>query len=392
MENIKTPFNEPYFTGKETSYIQEVIARGKVAGDGYFTEKCHQFFEQKYCFKKCFLTTSCTDALEMAAILVDTQVDDEIIMPSYTFVSTANAFVLRGAKIIFADSEEKTPNVDVNQIEALITPKTKAIVVVHYAGIACQMDEVMTLAKKYNLYVIEDAAHAIDSYYSPNLNPFPKGKEKLPLGSIGHLAAFSFHETKNIIAGEGGMLVINDEKFIKRAEIIREKGTNRSAFFRGELEKYSWMDIGSSFLPSDLIAAFLFAQLESLDNIQTHRKKIWNQYLEGLQELEHIGKIKLPQIPEYATNNAYMFYILCQNLQGRNDMIQFLKEKGIQAVFHYLPLHQSPFYKDKYDGRSLPNCNRYADTLIRLPFYYNLKEEQQNLIIRQVKQFFLQNS
>ncbi len=288
----------------------------------------------------------------MAAILIDTKPSDEIIAPAYTFVSSVNAFVLRGAKIVFCDSEKETPNINVNEIEKLITPKTKAIVVVHYAGMAVDMDQVMQLAKKYNLYVIEDAAHSIDSFY--------KGK---PLGSLGHLAAFSFHETKNVISGEGGMLVINDDRFFKRAEIIREKGTNRSAFFRGEVDKYGWVDIGSSFLPSEIIAAFLFAQLENLDNIQTKRKKIWNYYHKNLKPLVDKGYFKFSCIPEYATNNAHMFYIECRNPDERKNLIDYLKSKSIYAVFHYLSLHKSPFYKDKHDGRPMVNSDRYTDHL-----------------------------
>ena len=264
------PFNKPFLTGKETDYITDAVVSGKISGNGKYTQLCQQFFENKFGIKKTLLTTSCTDALEMAAILIDIKEGDEVIMPSYTFVSTANAFVLRGAKIIFADSMPNHPNIDASKIESLITPKTKAIVPVHYAGVACDMDTIMNLAKKYNLFVIEDAAQAIDSYYT--------GKDgiKKALGSIGHLAAFSFHETKNIIAGEGGMLAINDEQFINRAEIIWEKGTNRSAFFRGEVDKYGWVDIGSSFLPSEIIAAFLWAQLENLEAIQKVRKQHWN--------------------------------------------------------------------------------------------------------------------
>jgi len=261
------PFNKPYLTGKEAHYLYHAVYSGKISGNGMFTQKCHNFFVQRYGFKKCLLTTSCTDALEMAAILIDIKQGDEVIMPSYTFVSTANAFVLRGATIVFADSGASNPNIDAEKLESLITPKTKAIVPVHYAGIACDMDKIMALAEKYNLFVIEDAAQAIDSYYNGR-----------PLGSIGHLAAFSFHETKNIISGEGGMLVINDERFFRRAEIIWEKGTNRAEFFRGEVNKYGWVDIGSSFLPSEIIAAFLYAQLENLDDIQLKRKSIWNKY------------------------------------------------------------------------------------------------------------------
>ncbi|WP_291723541.1 dTDP-4-amino-4,6-dideoxygalactose transaminase [Bernardetia sp.] len=371
------PFNKPYLSGKETDYIKEAVASGKISGDGVFTKKCHEFFESKYGFKKCLLTTSCTDALEMAALLIDIREGDEVIMPSYTFVSTSNAFVLRGAKIVFADSEANTPNIDADKIEELITENTKAIVVVHYAGMACDMDKIMAVANKYNLFVIEDAAQAIDSFY--------KGK---PLGSIGHLAAFSFHETKNIISGEGGMLIINDEKFIKRAEIIREKGTNRSAFFRGEIDKYGWVDVGSSFLPSDIIAAFLYAQLENLEDIQSRRKYIWNTYYEGLKELDEKGLVKLPKVSSYATNNAHMFYLVCENVEERSALIQTLKKNNINAVFHYLSLHKSPFYKDKHDGRKLQNCDKYADSLVRLPFYYELTEVQIQTIITQINLFF----
>lgn len=374
---LNIPFNKPYLTGKETHYIYQAVQSCKISGDGMFTKKCHQFFEQKYSFKKCLLTTSCTDALELAAILIDIKEGDEVIMPSYTFVSTSNAFVLRGAKIVFADSNKDNPNLDADTIEALITPRTKAIVPVHYAGIACDMNKIMDLATKYNLYVIEDAAQAIDSYY--------KGR---PLGSIGHLAAFSFHETKNIMAGEGGMLAINDEKFAHRAEIIREKGTNRSAFFRGEVDKYGWVDIGSSFLPSDIIAAFLYAQLENLDNIQKRRKEIWNNYQAGLQILETQGKLRLPYLPHFASNNAHMFFVVCNHAQDRENLIAFLKTKSINAVFHYLSLHKSTYYTPKHDGRELPNSDFYSDCLVRLPFYYELSLEEQNSVIEVIKEYF----
>ncbi len=371
------PFNKPYLTGKEAHYLYQAVYSGKISGDGMFTKKCHQFFEEKYGFKKCLLTTSCTDALEMAAILIGIQEGDEVIMPSYTFVSTSNAFVLRGAKIVFADSNKDNPNLDADQIEALITPKTKAIVPVHYAGIACDMDKIMDLAKRYNLYVIEDAAQAIDSYY-----------EGRPLGSIGHLAAFSFHETKNIQSGEGGMLAINNEKFAKRAEIIREKGTNRSAFFRGEVDKYGWVDIGSSFLPSDIIAAFLYAQLENLEEIQRRRKEIWETYQQGLAPLAAQGKILLPHLPNFATNNAHMFYVVCNTAADREGLIAYLKEHGINAVFHYLSLHKSVYYTPKHDGRALPNSDFYSDCLVRLPFFYELTAEQQNLVIQTISAYF----
>ncbi|GHT22610.1 dTDP-4-amino-4,6-dideoxy-D-glucose transaminase [Bacteroidia bacterium] len=362
------PFNKPYLTGKETQYIEQAVRSGKISGNGQFTQKCQQFFEQKYGFKKCLLTTSCTDALEMTAILCDIQPGDEVIVPSYTFVSTALAFVRQGAKIVFADSQVGHPNIDAERLEPLITPKTKVIVPVHYAGMACDMDKIMALAAKYNLLVVEDAAQAIDSYY--------KGK---PLGNIGHLAAFSFHETKNIISGEGGMLAINDERFIHRAEIIWEKGTNRAEFFRGEVNKYGWVDTGSSFLPSEIIAAFLWAQIEHLDDIQERRKKLWNLYhsnLLGFENLTGLGLgFELPNIPDYATNNAHMFYLVCHSLEERSKLLAHLKGNGILAVFHYLSLHSSEFYK-KMDNsaRILKNCDTFADCLVRLPLFYELTE------------------
>ena len=374
---MKIPFNKPFFIGNETKYISQAVKSGKISGDGMFTEKCHDFFEKRYGFKKVLLTTSCTDALEMAAILIDTKAGDEIIMPSYTFVSTANAFVLRGAKIVFADSNSINPNIDANTIESLITAKTKAIVVVHYAGIACDMDAVMDIAKKHNLLVIEDAAQSIDSFH----------KQK-PLGSIGHLGAFSFHETKNIISGEGGMLVINDDRFVKRAEIIREKGTNRSSFFRGEVDKYGWVDIGSSFLPSDIIAAFLYAQLENLDDIQAKRKQIWNQYNSGLIFLSKSGKINLPVIPEHASNNGHMFYIVCNNLQERTNLINYLQSKNVYAVFHYLSLHKSAFYLKESKEEHLPLSDKYSDCLLRLPMYYELTTTEISRVINIIKDFY----
>jgi dTDP-4-amino-4,6-dideoxygalactose transaminase len=357
------PFNKPYLTGKETQYIEQAVKSGKISGNGIFTKKCQNFFEQKYGFKKCLLTTSCTDALEMCAILADIQPGDEVIIPSYTFVSTALAFIRQGANVIFADSCTKHPNIDANGIEVLITKKTKAIVVVHYAGMACDMGKIMKLAAKYNLLVIEDAAQAIDSYYNDK-----------PLGSIGHLAAFSFHETKNVISGEGGMLTINDERYIHRAEIIWEKGTNRAEFFRGEVNKYGWVDTGSSFLPSEVIAAFLWAQIENLDDIQKKRKMLWNTYYELLKPLSDKCLFKIPEIPEYATNNAHMFYLVCNSLEDRAQLIQYLKDNNVSAVFHYLSLHTSDFYKDRHDGRLLSNCDKYADCLVRLPFFYELKQ------------------
>ena len=361
-----TPFNKPFLTGKETEYITDAVFSGKISGNGKYTQKCQNFFETKFGFKKALLTTSCTDALEMAAILINIKEGDEVIMPSYTFVSTANAFVLRGAKIIFADSMPNHPNIDASKIESLITSKTKAIVPVHYAGVACDMDVIMELASKNNLFVVEDAAQAIDSYYTGN-----DGIKKA-LGSIGHLAAFSFHETKNIIAGEGGMLAINDERFVNRAEIIWEKGTNRSAFFRGEVDKYGWVDIGSSFLPSEIIAAFLWAQLENLDDIQKIRKQHWDAYNKQLVNWANENEILLPNVPNYATNNGHMFFIKCKNIQQRTEIINKLKTKNIHPVFHYISLHSSPYYLEKHDGRVLQNTDDFTDTLLRLPLFYEL--------------------
>lgn len=373
----KITFNKPFLSGNETKYIEEAVRSMKISGDGMFTKKCHTFFEEKYGFHKCLLTTSCTDALEMAAILIDIQPGDEVIMPSYTFVSTANAFVLRGAKIVFADSLPDHPNIDVSKVETLITSKTKAIVPVHYGGVACEMDSIMDLATKYNLFVIEDAAQAIDSFY--------KGK---PLGGIGHLAAFSFHETKNIISGEGGMLVINDEQFINRAEIIREKGTNRSQFFRGEIDKYGWVDVGSSFLPSDIIAAFLFAQLENLDKIQSKRKAIWNAYYEKLKPLSDKNYFKLLELNDSQSNNGHLFALIMNSIDDRTALIEFMRKEDIMPVFHYLSLHKSQFYIDKHDGRALENCDMFADRLVRMPLYFDLNEFDVMQITDVISAFF----
>lgn len=370
------PFNKPYLHGKELVYIAQAATSGKISGDGLFTKKCHEFFEQRYGFKKVLMTTSCTDALEMAAILLDIQPDDEVIAPSYTFVSTVNAFSLRGAKIVFADSYPDHPNIDPAQIAQLITSKTKAIVVVHYAGVACDMDAIMAIANQHNIPVVEDAAQAIDGYY--------KGK---PLGSIGTFGAFSFHETKNIIAGEGGLLTINDEQYIHRAEIIREKGTNRSSFFRGEVAKYGWVDIGSSFLPSDIIAAYLYAQLENINEIQARRKAIWQRYYDNLDASLKNTCIVLPYVNESSTNNAHMFYLVCDSLVQRTALIQHLKDNGIHAVFHYLSLHSSEYYKSKKTDYTLINSDLFTDSLIRLPLYYELSDEQVDFICNAISEF-----
>ena len=376
----KIPFNKPFLTGKEAHYMYQAVYSMKLSGNGMFTKKCQQFFEGKYGFKKAIMTTSGTDALEMAAILCDVQPGDEVIVPSYTFVSSALAFVRQGARIIFADSCKDNPNIDADKIETLITPKTKVIVPVHYAGVACDMDKIMDIANRHNLYVVEDAAQAIDSYY--------KGRS---LGSIGHFGCFSFHETKNVTAGgEGGLLTVNDERFIRRAEIIWEKGTNRAEFFRGMVNKYGWVDTGSSFLPSEINSAFLWAQLESLEPIQARRKAIWQLYHDGLQELSAKGCFELPDIPDYATNNAHMFYLVCRNLNERTKLIAYLKEQGVGAVFHYLSLHLSEYYHEHHVGEipDLPNCDRFADCLVRLPMFFELTNEEVEIVINAIHEFY----
>lgn len=367
---MNIPFNKPYLAGKELYYIAQSVLSGHISGNGIFTKKCHEFFENRYGFKKCLLTTSCTDALEMCALLIDIKPGDEVIVPSYAFVSTALAFVRQGAKIVFADSRENHPGIDENHIEELITNRTKAIVALHYAGIACDMDKIMAIADKHNLFVIEDAAQAIESSY--------KGRQ---LGGISHLGVFSFHETKNIQSGEGGLLIINDERFIRRAEIFWEKGTNRAEFFRGEVNKYGWIDTGSSFLPSELNAAFLYAQLEEMTSIQKRRKQIWDRYYIELKPFEEKGIVQFPNIPEYATNNAHMFHIVFHSLKKRDLFIAGLKQIGCSPVFHYLSLHNSKYYKDKHDGRVLMWTDHYSDCLVRLPFYYELWGEDLEYVI-----------
>lgn len=361
--------------------MYQAVYTGKLSGNGYFTKKCNKFFEDKYGFKKCLLTTSGTDALEMCAMLCDLKPGDEVIVPSYTFVSTALAFLREGATVIFADSMDSNPNLDAEKLESLITPRTKVIAPVHYAGVACDMDAIMAIANKYNLLVVEDAAQAVDSYY--------KGRA---LGGIGHLGAFSFHETKNITAGgEGGLMVINDERFIRRSEILWEKGTNRAEFFRGAVNKYGWVDMGSSFLPSEINAAFLWAQLENLEDIQNKRKCLWNQYFVNLQGLASKGLIRLPHIPGYATNNGHMFYIVCRNLEERTGLISYLKENNVTSPFHYLSLHKSDYYIKNYGQyfKELPICDMYADCLVRMPMYYELELEQVDMICRLIKEYFV---
>lgn len=371
------PFNKPFLTGKEAHYMYQAVYSGKISGNGVFTKKCQHFFEDRYGFKKTLMTTSCTDALEMAAILCNLQPGDEVIVPSYTFVSTALAFVREGANLVFADSYPDNPNIDADKLESLITDRTRVIVPVHYAGVACDMDKIMALANKYNLLVVEDAAQAIDSFY--------KGK---PLGSIGHLGCFSFHETKNIISGEGGLLTINDDRFVSRAEIIWEKGTNRAEFFRGEVNKYGWVDTGSSFLPAETVSGFLYAQLEHMDEIQNKRKSLWQQYFCLLHPLQEKGKLKLPQLPDFATNNAHMMYIVCNNLQERSQLIDFLKKHDVYAVFHYLSLHKSDYARNHYQSSDLPHSDFFTDTLLRLPMFYELTLDEVTLICNLIQEFY----
>lgn len=369
-------FNRPYMTGMETEYIRQAVKGGKISGNGEFTHRCQDFFERRYGFGKCLLTTSGTDALEMAAMLSGVGPGDEVIVPSYTFVSTALAFVRCGAKVVFADSRAEEPNLDAERVEALVTPRTKVIVPVHYAGCACDMEAIMAIAERHGLIVVEDAAQAIDSFH------VGRGSVRRPLGSIGHLGCFSFHETKNVISGEGGMLTVNDERFVRRAEIIWEKGTNRAEFFRGEVNKYGWVDVGSSFLPTEVVSAFLWAQLEHLDEIQGERKRLWSRYREELAAVrsESGGAFELPRIPAWATNNAHMFYLLFPDLARRTDFIAKMRAQDVLTVFHYLPLHSSAFYRGRHDGRELPNCDRYADTLVRLPLYCGLGPDQERVV------------
>lgn len=364
------PFNKPYITGNELTYIAASVRSGKISGNGNYTKLAQNFFEENLGIKKALLTTSCTDALEMCALLLEIKPGDEVVMPSFTFVSTANAFILRGAKIVFVDSREDHPGLDESKIEALITPKTKAIVVVHYAGIACEMDKIMSLANRHGLAVVEDAAHSIDSFY------ISSNGEKKPLGSIGHLSTFSFHETKNVSSGEGGLLGINDEKYANRAEIIWEKGTNRAAFFRGEIDKYGWVDIGSSFLPSEVTAAFLWAQLEQVNEIQTKRLQLWERYFNYLSgKVEEFG-IRIPQVPDFATNNGSIFYLIAQNTIQRDFLLAELKKANVLAVFHYQSLHKSEYFMGKHDGSDLPNSDLYSDRLLRLPLFFELSLDQ----------------
>lgn len=371
------PFNKPYYSGKEKSFIAKAMETKILTGDMKMIRDCESFLEKKYNFKKVFLTNSCTMALEMAALIANIQPGDEVILPSYTYVSTANAFALRGAKLVFVDSKNDHPNMDEKLIENLITEKTKAIVLVHYAGVAADFSIIQALAKKYNLFIIEDAAQCIDSYYNTS-----------PLGTIGDISCFSFHETKNIHCGEGGFIAINNTSLLEKTEIIRNKGTNRSAFTRGEVAKYEWVDLGFSSMPSAISAAFLFSQLEKIEKVQKKRLKLWKNYNKKLKELKKEKKIQLPVIPKFASNNAHIFYFVCASENERKELIKFLDKNGIQAVFHYQSLHSSPYYQDKHDGRILSNSDKYSQQLVRLPLFYDLKTEEQDFICSKVIEFY----
>ena len=377
-DDIMINFNVPPFTGKEMDYIKIAVENQKICGDGEFTKKCNAWIEERTKTAKCLLTTSCTHATEMAALLAEIKPGDEVIMPSYTFVSTADAFVLRGATAVFVDIRPDTMNIDETKIEAAITDKTKAIVPVHYAGVSCEMDVIMDIAKRHNLIVIEDAAQGVMSSY--------KGKA---LGTIGDYGCFSFHETKNYSMGEGGALLIQDPEMIEAAEIIREKGTNRSKFFRGQIDKYTWVNYGSSYLPSDMNAAYLYAQLEMADDINNARLHIWNRYYDGLKELEEAGKITLPIVPEGCVHNAHMFYIKAEDLEERTALISYLKANEILSVFHYIPLHSAPagLKYGRFHGEDV-YTTKESERLCRLPLYYGLTEEQVDYIISKVKAFY----
>lgn len=371
MEPTEIPFNKPYIVGRELYYIAQSVSFGNIAADGHFTKACEEILCSQFELARCLMVTSCTSALEMAAILCDLQPGDEVILPSYTFVSTANAIVREGAKPVFVDIRPDTLNIDETAIEQAITPRTKAIIPVHYAGVACEMDTIMQIADQHNLVVIEDAAQGVHSYY--------KGKA---LGSIGHLGAYSFHETKNYVCGEGGALCVNDNRFEERAEIVRDKGTNRQKFFRGAVDKYSWVDIGSSYVLSELCCAFLYAQLEAFESIRKRRKDLYEGYKKGLSELEAKERLRLPFIPDDCRCNYHMFYILLPDQETRDSLMLYLRECRINAVFHYIPLHTAPMgRKFGYQDGELPVTEEYSGRLLRLPFFYELKVGEQARIV-----------
>ena len=377
----KINFNEPVSIGNPIHFIKKSLSSMKISGDGFFTKKCNEFFINQFNFRNPLLTSSCTDALEMASILIDIKYGDEIIAPSFTFVSTVNPFLMRGAKIRFIDSQSVHPNIDADLIEEQISKNTKAIVIVHYAGVSCEIDKIINLAKKYNLFLIEDCAHALCASFNGVL-----------LGSFGDISVFSFHETKNISCGEGGLFLTNRDSFFRRAEIIREKGTNRSAFFRNEVPKYNWVDIGSSFLPSDFTASLLYSQLISIKKIQSRRISLFNRYLTNFTQLPSNYGVSLPYIPSYASNNAHMFYIICKSFNERSKLIKFLNFKNIYPASHYLPLHLSPFFSNKHDGRSLKNSVRFSDCLLRLPLHLNLKIKDIDYISKEIINFYIKEN
>ena len=377
MPEISVDFNRPVVVGRELEYIQQAIDNGHISGDGPFTKKCHAFFEQELGVPKALLTTSCTHALEMSAILLEIQPGDEVIIPDFTFVSTVNAFVLRGAEPVFVDVRPDTLNLDESKLEALITPRTKAIVPVHYAGVGCEMDTIMEIARRHHIAVVEDNAHGLFGKY--------KGKY---LGTFGSMASQSFHETKNFTSGEGGALLINDPALVERAEIIREKGTNRSRFFRGQVDKYTWVDIGSSYLPSDILAAFLLAQLEQREKIQSHREQVWELYHAGLKDWANTHDVQLPYVPDGCEQSYHMFYLLMPNLELRQKLIAYLRQWGVYSVFHYLPLHLSDMGQ-RFDGKigDCPVTERVSDQLIRLPFHNSLTSTEQEQVIDLLHEF-----
>jgi len=381
---MKTPFNKPFLGDKGLNFLQNVFLSNHHSGNGIYTKRVNDFFKKNYNVNKSHLTTSCTDALEMAALLIDVKPGDEIILPSYTFVSTANAFALRGAKLVFCDSESNFPNIDSNQIEKLITNKTKAIVVVHYAGFACDMEKVVSIAKENNLFLIEDAAQAIDNYYIDKLG------NKIPLGTIGDLGTMSFHETKNISCGEGGLLMVNNSIFDEPSNIVLEKGTNRTSFFEGKINKYEWVGLGSSFLPSEFTAAILYAQLKIKDKIAKRRKDIWRIYHDNLKDLRDNGDLLKIDYPDYSTNNAHIYFILSKSKEERSSLIKHLKKNGINAVSHYLSLNKSPYYLKTNEIYDLKNSDKFSDTLLRLPLYYQLKNEEVERICSKIKSFYSQ--
>jgi dTDP-4-amino-4,6-dideoxygalactose transaminase len=377
MEN-QIPFNKPFIVGKELYYIAQSVLSGKIAGDGLYTKKCHALLEEMFGAQKVLLTHSCTAALEMAAMLCEIEKGDEVILPSFTFVSTANAFFLRGARLVFVDIRPDTLNMDETQIEQKISDRTKVIVPVHYAGVACEMDTIMGIAHKHSLFVVEDAAQGVNSKYKDRF-----------LGTIGDVGTYSFHETKNFISGEGGAIVINNDKFIERAEIIREKGTNRSKFFRGEIDKYTWVDVGSSYLPSDILAAFLYAQLENMEKINIRRKELHDFYSRELIPLVNDGKLRLPYVSNECQSNNHLFYIILEDENIRNALMNHLKSNGILAVFHYIPLHLSPVGRSMgYTDGQLPVTESLSRRLLRLPLYYDLKPDEQEKIVKAIKDFF----